>query len=72
VCSKAERPAVGRRRQWRWQYSAPQAPAAPALPVAPAPARGQWRWQYSAPHAAGGHESRPYDTRAAHRARKPL
>ncbi len=60
------------RRQWRSQYSAPQAPAAPALPVAPAPARGQWRSQYSAPQAAGGHESRPYDTLAAHLARKRL
>jgi len=28
--------------------------------------------QYSAPQAAGGHESRPYDTLAAHLARKRL
>jgi len=34
--------------------------------------RRQWRSQYSAPQAAGGHESRPYDTLAAHLARKRL
>jgi len=28
--------------------------------------------QYSAPQAAGGHESRPYETLAAHLARKAL
>jgi len=34
--------------------------------------RRQWRWPDAAPQAAGGHETRPYETLAAHLVRKLL